>query len=336
MPDAGAATAGRPGHAPRARGPGRTGPADARRLEDPRPRHRVRLPVAGDPRLRPAQREERAGLPRVRGAPGRDVRGGRPVLRRPLPARRLAARGDRHRSYVPQRAAGAALWNPGRDGPAVAARGRSQEGRAAAACWGWRPCSSKQSGASRTSPILRGNWLLEMLLGEKLPKPPKNVPQLPESELRHRRSDHAADHREAPQRRVVLPSATSGSIRSASRWRASMRSAAAARPTWADGRSTPRVQLKDGTTFADIAGLRDYLLSKRRDEFVRHFCRKLLGYSLGRSVQLSDKGAARRDRAAPDRERLSVSRTRSLTIVQSPQFRLRRGLASPLEQASSR
>ena len=41
---------------------------------------------------------------------------------------------------------------------------------------------AKQSGASRTSPILRGNWLLEMLLGEKLPKPPKNVPQLPESE----------------------------------------------------------------------------------------------------------------------------------------------------------
>ena len=42
---------------------------------------------------------------------------------------------------------------------------------------------AKQSGASRTSPILRGNWLLESLLGEKLPKPPKNVPQLPESEL---------------------------------------------------------------------------------------------------------------------------------------------------------
>ena len=42
---------------------------------------------------------------------------------------------------------------------------------------------AKQSGASRTSPVLRGNWLLETLLGEKLPKPPKNVPVLPESEL---------------------------------------------------------------------------------------------------------------------------------------------------------
>ncbi|TXT33709.1 MAG: hypothetical protein FD138_1819, partial [Planctomycetota bacterium] len=41
---------------------------------------------------------------------------------------------------------------------------------------------AKQSGASRTSPILRGNWVSEVLLGEKLPKPPKGVPQLPEDE----------------------------------------------------------------------------------------------------------------------------------------------------------
>src|SRR5207247_11019129 len=41
---------------------------------------------------------------------------------------------------------------------------------------------AKQSGASRTSPILRGNWVSEVLLGEKLPKPPKGVPLLPEDE----------------------------------------------------------------------------------------------------------------------------------------------------------
>ena len=43
---------------------------------------------------------------------------------------------------------------------------------------------AKQSGASRTSPILRGNWVSEVLLGEKLPRPPKDVPQLPEDEAR--------------------------------------------------------------------------------------------------------------------------------------------------------
>lgn len=38
-----------------------------------------------------------------------------------------------------------------------------------------------------------------------------------------------------------------------------------------------------------IDGLRTYLLTKRRDAFERQFCRKLLGYALGRSVQLSDQ-----------------------------------------------
>jgi hypothetical protein len=45
---------------------------------------------------------------------------------------------------------------------------------------GFASTLAKQSGASRTSPILRGNWLSEVVLGEKLPRPPKGVPVLPE------------------------------------------------------------------------------------------------------------------------------------------------------------
>ena len=45
----------------------------------------------------------------------------------------------------------------------------------------------------------------------------------------------------------------------------------------------------DGAEFADLDGLRTYLLTVRRDAFLRQFCRKLLGYSLGREVQLSDE-----------------------------------------------
>ena len=45
---------------------------------------------------------------------------------------------------------------------------------------GFASTLSKQSGASRTSPILRGNWLSEVVLGDKLPRPPKGVPLLPE------------------------------------------------------------------------------------------------------------------------------------------------------------
>jgi hypothetical protein len=45
----------------------------------------------------------------------------------------------------------------------------------------------------------------------------------------------------------------------------------------------------DGAKFEGIDGLRNYLLTARRDAFLRQFCKKLLGYSLGRAVQLSDE-----------------------------------------------
>ena len=66
---------------------------------------------------------------------------------------------------------------------------------------------AKQSGASRTSPVLRGNWVVETLLGEKLPRPPANVPQAARRGRRRRRPDDAAAGREARQRRRRAPSA---------------------------------------------------------------------------------------------------------------------------------
>jgi hypothetical protein len=78
--------------------------------------------------------------------------------------------------------------------------------------------------------------------------------------------------------------------------------------------------LPDGTAVDGLADLRDYLLTKRRDDFLRQFSRKLLGYALGRSVQLSDK---------PLIEQMVKSDLRIGTlvdlIVRSPQFREVRG-----------
>ena len=50
-----------------------------------------------------------------------------------------------------------------------------------------------------------------------------------------------------------------------------------------------RATLKDGSDVQGLAGLRDYLLTKGRPAVLRQFCRKVLGYSLGRAVQLSDE-----------------------------------------------
>ena len=67
-----------------------------------------------------------------------------------------------------------------------------------------------------------------------------------------------------------------------------------------------------------------HLLTTRRDDFLRQFCRKLLGFALGRSVQLSDKpllDTMLRELVSHD-YRVSVAIE---LIVQSPQFREVRG-----------
>ena len=84
-------------------------------------------------------------------------------------------------------------------------------------------------------------------------------------------------------------SAIGGSTRSALRWKAYDAIGRRRERTWATGRSTPHAKLLDGTEFDGLDGLRHYLLTARREPFVRQFCRKLLGYALGRGVQLSDE-----------------------------------------------
>ena len=136
-----------------------------------------------------------------------------------------------------------------------------------------------QSGASRTSPILRGNWISEVLLGEKLPSPPKGVPQLPEDEtktegltVRQLVERHSSDPKCAVcHRRIDAYGFALEGFDAIGRRRAKD---LANRPI------ETRVKTMDDAEFDGIDGLRDYLLSKRKDAFVRQFCKKLLGYAL--------------------------------------------------------
>ena len=143
-----------------------------------------------------------------------------------------------------------------------------------------------QSGASRTSPILRGNWISEVILGEKLPRPPKNVPQL---------SDTVPPG--LTERQLVeLHSSNAGCAKCHSRidpFGFSLEHFdAIGRFRIKDSAGNPvdaKTRLADGREIDGHEGLRSYLLNDRRDQFVRQFCRKLLGYALGRAVQLSDE-----------------------------------------------
>ena len=187
---------------------------------------------------------------------------------------------------------------------------------------------ARQSGASRTSPILRGNWVSEVLLGEKLPRPPQNVPQLPADEtaidgltVRQLVARHTSDPQcsSCHQRIDPFGFALEGYDAIGRRRDSDL----AGRPI------DTRTRLPDGSEINGLAGLRDYLLEKRRDAILRQLCRKLLGYALGREVQLSDEPLL-----AEMQERLPRSGYRSSSlidmIVQSPQFRRIRGRETPL------
>jgi hypothetical protein len=140
---------------------------------------------------------------------------------------------------------------------------------------------ASQSGASRTSPILRGNWVFETLLDERLPRPPSDVPDLPDEvpsgltarQLIEKHSSVAAcakcHARIDPYGFALEQYDAIGRLRSQV--------------------VDTKTKLPSGKEIEGIQGLRDYLLKDRRDDVVRQFCRKLLGYSLGREIQLSDE-----------------------------------------------
>ena len=175
---------------------------------------------------------------------------------------------------------------------------------------------ASQSGASRTSPILRGNWVYETLLGERLPKPPADVPQLPESlpegldartliEMHSQVEGCAKCHlRIDPYGFALEQYDTIGRSRSET--------------------VNTRTQLFDGQKISGFDGLTEYLGTERRDDVVRQFCRKLLGYALAREVQLSDElflqGMHQKLRDNEYRFSVAVK-----AIVESPQFQQLRG-----------
>jgi hypothetical protein len=185
---------------------------------------------------------------------------------------------------------------------------------------------TQQSGASRTSPVLRGNWVVETLLGDRLPRPPANVPRLPEEEAggdgltvralveRHTRvAECAACHRRIDPFGFALEAYDPvGRLRQRD---------LGGRPL------DTHARLEDGTEFDGIEGLRRYLLTRRGDVFLRHFCRKLAGYALGRSVTLSDHPLVDEMLGELKKHDYRLS-TAVQAIARSKQFRYHRGIGA--------
>ena len=174
---------------------------------------------------------------------------------------------------------------------------------------------------NRTSPVLRGKWLLTNVLGTPPPPPPADVPDLPDRGVDGGAAtvrDRLARHRESPACSVChAPMDPLGlaleNYDAVGKWRAT---GATGRPIDASG------SLPDGTAFEGPTGLRTLLL-ERRELFIGTLTERLLAYALGRGPEHYDRPTVRaitRAAAAED-YRWSAIIT---GIVQSTPFRMRR------------
>jgi len=147
--------------------------------------------------------------------------------------------------------------------------------------------------ADRTSPVLRGKWVMEVLLASPPPAPPPNVPALEETKAdgaerqlttRQRMEQHRANPQCNSCHRVIDPLGLAlENFDVTGRWR--IRD---------NGEPVDPVgDLYDGTKMAGPTGLRAALL-KHQDMFVLSFTERLMTYSLGRRVESFDMPAIRR------------------------------------------
>ncbi len=181
------------------------------------------------------------------------------------------------------------------------------------------------SHADRTSPVVRGKWILENLLGTPPPAPPQVVPPLKENEegvkpltLRAKMEEHRANPVCASCHKMMDPIGfTLENFDAVGAWRARD----AGEPIDASG------QFVDGTTVDGVVTLRHALL-QRPDVFVRTMTQKMLTYALGRGVEDYDMPAVRaivRDSAKQDYRFSSLV----LGIVNSAPFQMRISGAAP-------
>ena len=146
--------------------------------------------------------------------------------------------------------------------------------------------------ANRTSPVTRGKWLLENILGTPPPPPPPDVPALQERSesgkalsIREAMEQHRANPVCAGCHKIMDPLGFAlENFDGIGRWRA----------TDANAPIDPSGALPDGTPFEGPAGLRAVLREKLSEQFVMTVTERLLTYALGRGVEYTDAPVIRK------------------------------------------
>ncbi len=192
---------------------------------------------------------------------------------------------------------------------------------------------TQNSPGLRTSPVKRGNWVVQKVLGIRVPPPPPVVPELPSDEsksdlpvrdmlARHRANPFcAACHQRFDSFGLAYEGyGPIGDVRTKD---------LAGRPV------DTAVTYPGDINGVGFNGLRDFIRDHRQPEFLNNLSRKLLTYALDRSLQLSDE-------ALVDTMQTNLAAqgdhfdTLIETIVLSPQFRNKRMPVPPTQIASGK
>ncbi|MFT5494949.1 MAG: hypothetical protein ACI9TH_000340, partial [Kiritimatiellia bacterium] len=180
------------------------------------------------------------------------------------------------------------------------------------------------SHATRTSPVNRGVWVLDSILGTPPPPPPPDVPSL--------ETVKAGSEGETLTNREMLELHRGEGICANCHRRMDPIGFAMehydAVGVWrllADGVPVePAGQLDSGETFSGFAGLRDILADQKKDLFIRNVTRKMLTYALGRGLEVYDEAAVENITSKlPERDYRFADLV--FGVVQSVPFQKRRG-----------
>ncbi|HWB87209.1 MAG TPA: DUF1592 domain-containing protein [Bryobacteraceae bacterium] len=180
---------------------------------------------------------------------------------------------------------------------------------------------TQNSPGLRTSPVKRGHWVVQKVLGEIVPPPPPVVPELPSDESKTDLPvrELLARHRDNP-----VCSACHSHFDSFGLAFEGYGPVGGARTKDLAGRPVDvSVSYPGGAQGLGIEGLRNFIREYRQKEFVDNLCHKLVAYALDRSLQLSDDSLIKRMETrllAKDYHFNSLVET----IVTSPQFLNRR------------
>jgi hypothetical protein len=167
------------------------------------------------------------------------------------------------------------------------------------------------------SPVLRGAWVLENILGVTVPPPPPDVPALEEAQKGHRDMTiretmevHRANPTCATCHRMIDPI---GFGLANFDWMGRWQDTEKGKPVDASG------VMPSGDKFTGPVELRQTIL-KRKDEFVRNVTQKVMGYALGRSLQDGDQCTVQKIMTALEKDHYGT-RTLIREVVMSVPFR---------------